>query len=173
MRTPAHGRYLTRIAMAVAIAALTAGATGIPRTAWAAPETPTRPLTVEQISTITGLTPGGPAQAVDYAISNPNSSPVYVNAVTLSITGITYPSAAGAGAGSTSTDHPAGGAAPGCTAADFAVVAPDAVRQYVAPGRTASTRLTATRSGTLALVNTAANQDACKGVAVTLTISIR
>jgi hypothetical protein len=149
------------------------GATGTHTAARAAvQQAPTQPVRVMQLGTVTGLAPGAAARPVSYTIANPNSTPVYATAVTMSITRITYTRAAGTGTGRTWLNHPAGGAALGCPAANFALVAPDKLEQDLPAGRTSFTRLTAKRSGTLAMIDTGANQDDCKGTTVTLTISV-
>jgi hypothetical protein len=148
------------------------GAAWTPTAQAAVQDTPALPVIATQIGTITGLAPGAAARPVNYAITNPNATPAYATAVTISISRIAYTRAAGTGIGTTAASHPAGGGAPGCTAADFAVVAPDALAQNLPAGRTAFTNFTAKKSGTLAMLNTRANQDACKGVTVTLAISV-
>lgn len=44
-------------------------------------------LVINQTSTITGLAPGAPAQVLSGTFDNPNTSPVYVTAVTATVTG--------------------------------------------------------------------------------------
>jgi hypothetical protein len=78
------------------------------------------PVTVAQVGTIAGLTPGGPAQAVDFKINNPATGSQHISAVDISISGITQ----------------AADATGACTADDFALVQPDAINQDLAPGNT-------------------------------------
>jgi hypothetical protein len=130
------------------------------------------PLTAAQDGTVTGLAPGGAAQDVNYTIFNPKTTALYAIAVTISIAGLKYIAAAGAGVGATWLNHPADGPAPGCTAEDFTIVRPDALGQRLAAGATSFTRKTVRKSGTIAMKNTDRNQDDCKATAMTLAISV-
>jgi hypothetical protein len=118
------------------------------------------------------LVPGGPPQNLDYTITNPGPAPQYATAVTIAITGITYTASAGTGTGITGANHPARGTAPGCSAADFTIVEPDALRQQLAVGPTSFTRSTARRIGTISMKNTGRNQNDCIGVTLALTVSV-
>jgi hypothetical protein len=110
-------------------------------------------VTVTQTNTVTGLYPGGPAQDLEFKVTNPSSGNQYVATVTAAITSITK----------------AGVPASGCTAADFTLTqAPTAVAQDLPSGDTA---FTGTKTPKLQMKNTASNQDACKGVTVNLTFS--
>jgi hypothetical protein len=172
MRMHVSNRVLLRVSTAIVMSILGIGVVGTHAAAWARTQTPTEPLTASQASAITGLTPGGAAQAVKYTITNPNDAPAPVRAVTMSITGVAYVAAAGTGTGTTWASHPAGGAAPGCAAANFTVVVPGVPAQNVRSGKTSFAQLKADKSATVAMRNTRANQDNCKGVKVTLTISV-
>jgi asparagine N-glycosylation enzyme membrane subunit Stt3 len=129
-------------------------------------------LTVTQDGSVTGLVPGGTAQAVNYTINNSASTPQYATTVTINKASVTYTNAAGTGTGSTALDHPAGMTAITCTTADFDVVQPDSLATDLAPGNTSFTRLTGKKSGTIAMLNTASNQDDCKNTTVNLSFTI-
>jgi hypothetical protein len=133
-------------------------------------------MTVAQNGVVSAMTPGSPAQAVDYTITNPAATPQYVTTVSIAKVSVTYTSAAGAGTGTTAANHPAGMAAVVCTTADFAVVQPDAVGLDLPAGGTAFTRVAGTTyqgrlSGTVQMLNTASNQDDCKNTTINLTIT--
>ena len=106
-------------------------------------------VTVTQVGTISGLAPGGAAQAVDFKITNPKSTSQYIAGVAVSISGVTGPNIDGA--------HP-------CAASDFTVVQPNAITADLPSGDS-----TVSPSGaTLAMKDTASNQDGCKGATVNL-----
>src|SRR5438270_887214 len=77
-------------------------------------------VTVTQVGTVTGLVPGGSAQAVDFKITNPKTTPQYVTHVNYSISSIMN------------------GASPavGCSAADFTLVQPSWTAADLAAGDT-------------------------------------
>ena len=129
-------------------------------------------LSVAQDGTVSGMVPGGTAQAVNYTITNSASTPQYATTVTINKVSVTYTNAAGTGTGSTALDHPAGMTAITCTTADFAVVHPDSLATDLAPGNTSFTRLTTKKSGTIAMLNTASNQDDCKNTTVNLSFTV-
>ena len=131
-------------------------------------------LTVAQDSTADGMVPGGPAKDVNYTVTNPAAGPQRLTSVTLAITGITWINQAGAGNDTTPANHAAGaGTSTYCTSADFTLTQPDAVGLDLAAGsNTAYTRATAKKSGQIAMVNSASNQDACKDVTVALSITL-
>jgi len=62
-------------------------------------------VVVNQTSTVSGLAPGQPAQALGGNFDNPNSSPVFVNSVTAVVSGTDQ-------AGCDASDYTIGGAAP-------------------------------------------------------------
>lgn len=110
-------------------------------------------VTVTQVGSITGLVPGGTAQAVDFKITNGQSTAQYVTSVSYTISSITKISD--------------GTAATGCSSADFTLVQPTAIGQDLASGDT-----TFQPSGaTLAMKDTSSNQDACKNTTVHLSFS--
>lgn len=111
-------------------------------------------ITVNQTSSITGLTPGSAPQALSGTFDNPNPGSVRVASVTATL-------AAGA-----VTDG-AGAAITGCDNTDYVIAgATTTVNQTLTPGNGVGTW-----SGpTLAMVNkTGSNQDACKGAIVHVT----
>jgi hypothetical protein len=101
-------------------------------------------VTVHQTSTVTGLRPGGTAQALSGNFDNPNSGPVYVASVTATVTG---------------TDKV------GCDATDYTVAGTAPVNAQVAAGNGVGSW-----SGlTIAFNNKpATNQDACKSATVSI-----
>ena len=105
----------------------------------------TSSITVNQTSTVTGLFPGGPAQALSGNFDNPNTSPVLVQTVAASVTG----TSAGAS----------------CGAANYAIAgSPATVNSSVPSGNGVGSW-----SGmTLRMVDTGSNQDACKNATVTI-----
>lgn len=109
-------------------------------------------VSLTQVGTITGLVPGGAAQAVDFTVTNPKSTPQYVTSVTYSIASIqTSP----------------GVAAVGCSAADFTLVQPNSIAADLPAGAS-----TFSPSGaTLAMIDSATNQNGCKNVTVNLTFA--
>lgn len=102
-------------------------------------------------SSPSGLVPGGAAQDVELKITNPGDSPVKIQGVTIAVLdGWTAQADAGK---------------PACSPADFDIVSPDAPAAELAAA--GSVKVT----GSIALKNTAANQDNCKGVIVPLVLS--
>ncbi|MFL4472998.1 hypothetical protein ACIPVK_03250 [Paeniglutamicibacter sp. MACA_103] len=100
-------------------------------------------LVINQTSTVTGLAPGLPAQPLSGNFDNPNSGPVYVTAVTATVTG---------------TDKT------GCTATDYTIAGTAAVNAEVPAGSGVGSW-----SGlTIQFNNKATNQDACKNAVVSI-----
>lgn len=129
-------------------------------------------LTLTQNSTVSGMVPGGTAKDIDYTIHNSASTPQYVTSVVISISGITYTAAAGAGNGTTLANHPAGMAAVGCTSSDFTITQPASVAADLPAGDTAYTWSTTPKGGRIAMINSGSNQDGCKGTTVALAYAI-
>lgn len=102
-------------------------------------------LTVNQTSTITGLYPGGPAQALSGNFDNPNAYSVYVTSVTASVSSIS---------GNPGT----------CATTNFVVAGTSNVPGLVPAG----TGQGAWSGLTVQLVETGSNQDGCKGATVHL-----
>jgi len=107
-------------------------------------------VTIVQTSTVSGLVPGGTAQAVDFKIHNSASTNQYVTSVSMSISSI--------------TNAQADASKPACTAGDFTLVQPNAINADLAPGDTPFSP----SGATIALKDTALNQDNCKTVTVNL-----
>jgi hypothetical protein len=104
-------------------------------------------VSVDQVGAISNLTPGSPAQAVDFKITNPDTTNQFIQSVTVSIASVDAPNADAA--------HP-------CTANDFTVVQPSAIHDDLTPGA----HTYGPSGATLAMKDTAANQDGCKGATV-------
>ena len=109
-------------------------------------------LTVVQTSSITGLAPGLPAQTLSGTFQNPNSGPVHVTSVSVSVASVVK--AVGAPAGT-------------CDATDYVITgSPLAINAEVLADDSS------TWSGPqIAFVNKATNQDGCKGATVNLAYS--
>jgi hypothetical protein len=105
-------------------------------------------VTVAQVGTISGLVPGGNAQAVDFKINNPASTKQYISSVAVSIASITKN----------------GSAASGCSAADFDLSQPNAINRDLSSGDTSF----APSGASIAMKDLATNQDGCKGATVNL-----
>lgn len=108
---------------------------------------PSGTLTVNQTNTITDLYPGITPVDIDLEIVNPDAAPYYVDEVVVAIDDSAFPV--------------------GCTAADYVVT--DGTIDDDVPG-SATTAYTGT-GASIAMVNSATNQDACKGVTVPLTFT--
>ena len=104
---------------------------------------------VTQLGTITAMTPGSTAQAVDFRINNPAATNQTIASVLVSIFDVTGPNITGG--------NP-------CTAADFTLVQPNAINADLTPGN----HDYQPSGATLAMKNTASNQDGCKGATVSL-----
>jgi hypothetical protein len=105
----------------------------------------TSAITVNQTSTVSGLAPGTPAQALSGTFDNSNSGSVYVTSVSATVTG---------------TDKA------GCSASDYTVTgSPASVGAQIASGSGVGTW-----SGISIAFNNkpSTNQDACKGATVSI-----
>ena len=110
-------------------------------------------ITINQTSTIAGLYPGGTPATLAGDFTNTNSSAVMVKQITVGIQ---------AGWSSqTDTSKPA------CTAGDFALVQPAATNAEVPAG----THTGSWGGASIALTDTANNQDNCQNVSVPLVYS--
>ncbi|MFN2606533.1 MAG: hypothetical protein ABR511_01360 [Acidimicrobiales bacterium] len=110
----------------------------------------TSDVTVTQLGTISALTPGSPAQPIDFKINNPAATNQYITSVVVSI-----------------TVPPGTGAGPACTTGDFTLVQPTAAYGDLTPGD----HLYQPSGASLALKNTSANQDNCKSATVSLSFT--
>ena len=105
-------------------------------------------ITVNQTSVITGMYPGGPAQALSGNFNNTNSGPVRVATVTAALTSVT---------GSVGT--------PACTIADFQLNNPVVtINAEIASG----SGVGSWTGPSVQLLNSVTNQDACKNASVNL-----
>lgn len=105
-------------------------------------------VVVNQTSTVTGLYPGGPAQALSGTFDNPNAAAVTVGAVTASVT-------------ATSVS--------GCDASWYRIGGTSTPASQVLP----SGNSVGSWSGlTIQLANESVNQDACKSATVTITYAV-
>jgi hypothetical protein len=105
-------------------------------------------LSIAQTSTISNMYPGDAAQTISGTVTNNAANKAYVNAVTVSIAGVTK------AAGATGT----------CDATDYTLSNPTmSVAQDVAAGATVNFT-----GATLQFNNKATNQDGCKGATVNL-----
>jgi hypothetical protein len=107
-------------------------------------------ITINQTSTVTGLYPGGPSSPLSGDFTNSNASQVYVSQVSVAVQ-------AGWSAQADSTK-------PECTAGDFTLVQPAATNAEIASG----THVGSWGAGSIALNDSATNQDNCKDVSVPL-----
>src|SRR4051794_13518613 len=111
-------------------------------------------LTANQTTTLTAMYPGDSAQTISGNFDNPNSGPVYVSSVSVSIASVTK--AVGAPAGT-------------CDAGDFTVASTTMnVGAEVSPG----SGVGSFTGATIKFNNKAINQDACKGATVSLSYTI-
>jgi len=129
-------------------------------------------LTTTQNGSVTAMSPGSAVQDVDFTVNNSAASPQYVTTVAMSISGITWTAAAGAGSGTTLANHPAGAAATGCSSADFTLTQPIAGVDIPTAGLAFTQATTPRKSGRIVMINSGANQDACKGTTVALAFAL-
>jgi hypothetical protein len=116
--------------------------------------TGTNTVTVHQLSTPSGLVPGGPAAPLFGDFTNPNTSGVFVSTVAAEITDV--------------TGGPEDLGDPECTAADFHLNNnPVGVGTTVPPG----SHVSAWSGMSIQLLETGLNQDNCKNVTVELSYS--
>jgi hypothetical protein len=110
-------------------------------------------ITVNQTSTVTGLYPGGPAQALSGNFTNTNAGAVVVASVNATISSVTKAVGAPAGA---------------CTAADYTLSGFPTTTVTPTAGIPSGTGVGTWSGGTIAMVNSAGNQDGCKGATVNI-----
>ncbi len=114
----------------------------------------TVPVTINATNAaITGLYPGGPARALSGNFDNTNPGKVYIGQVSVAISSISTPQA--------------NSGLPACTSDDFTLVNATATNGEIASG----TGVGAWSGASIAMKDTAANQDNCKGVTVNLAFS--
>jgi hypothetical protein len=107
-------------------------------------------ITVNQTSTVSDLYPGGPTQALSGDFGNPNPGSIFVGAISAAISEVTGPNI--------------GPGAP-CSAADYQLNGfPLTVNTQIPPG----SGVGSWSGGSLQMLNTASNQNGCKGATVTI-----
>jgi len=111
-------------------------------------------VTAVQTSTVSNLAPGSAAQTLSGNFTNPNSGPVYVTSVTVSIASVTK--AGGAPAGT-------------CDATDYTLTGATMSVAAEIPAGTAQGSWT---GATLAFNDKGTLQDACKGATVNLAYTV-
>jgi hypothetical protein len=106
------------------------------------------------VGTASGLYPGGPAQPINFSVTNPGSIPEALNTVTIAISTITHQHATSGGA---------------CDPGWFTITQPTVINGSVAAGSTWDD----TSSGASIQLNnsTTINEDACQGATVNLTFT--
>lgn len=134
-----------------ALAYWTAGGSGTGSAAAAGAQTP---LVANQTTTLAAMYPGDSAQTIAGDFDNPNSGPIYVSTVTVSIASVTK--AAGAPAGT-------------CDASDFTLAGATMNVGAEVPAGSGKGSFT---GATIRFNNKASNQDACKGATVNLAYAI-
>jgi len=107
-------------------------------------------VSITQLGSVTNLQPGGEAQAVDFAITNPLETKQFISKVEVSISSIEAPNAVG---GLT------------CTEADFKLTQPNAINKDLSTGETKFSP----SGAKIAMVDSESNQDGCKEATVHLT----
>jgi hypothetical protein len=149
-------RFTKKTKIAVLTAALVIGASGTAYAYWTqlgagvggAATGSTIAVVVNQTNSVTGLYPGGPAQALSGDFNNPNSGPVKVGAVTASVT-------------ATSVS--------GCLTSWYSITGTGTPTSQVLSAGSAQ----GIWSGlSVSLLNDAANQDVCKTATITITYSV-
>jgi hypothetical protein len=106
-------------------------------------------VSVAQTSTISNLNPGGTAQTISGSVTNTGSESAYITSVTVSIASVVKATSAPAGT---------------CDASDY-----DLSDEVMTVGQDLDAGEAATFTGaTIAFLNKATNQDACKGATVNL-----
>jgi ABC-type glycerol-3-phosphate transport system substrate-binding protein len=108
-------------------------------------------ITVTQTSTPSGLYPGGPTAALSGKFNNTNGGPVYVHQIVAAIASVTGPNIDGG--------HP-------CAAGDYQLNGSPVTVDAEIPSGTA---VGAWSGASIQLLNSATNQDGCKGATVNLT----
>ena len=121
----------------------------------------TTQVTVVQDSTVSGLVPGGPAQDLDFTVSNPTSGPLQISGVAVSVAVASSPGT--------------------CTPADFSVTQPSKPSggtplQVPAGGSLSFTSAGGGATGgtgaAISMVNSGSNQNGCKGATLDLTYTV-
>ena len=149
-------RFTKKTKIAIVAAALVIGASATAYAYWtqlgagtgSATAGTTVAVVVNQTNTVTGLYPGGPAQALSGNFNNPNSGPVTVGAVSATVTATSVT---------------------GCLPAWYAITGTGTPASQVVPAGSAQ----GAWSGlSVSLLNDAANQDVCKTAGITITYAV-
>lgn len=149
-------RFTKKTKIAIVTAALVIAASGAAYAYWtqlgagtgSATAGTTVAVVVNQTNTVTGLYPGGPAQALSGNFNNPNSGPVTVGAVSATVTATSVT---------------------GCLPAWYAITGTGTPASQVVPAGSAQ----GAWSGlSVSLLNDAANQDVCKTATITITYAV-
>jgi hypothetical protein len=153
--TKRRGLLLAGVALSFAIAGIafafwTGGGSG---TGTGAAANGVNDLTAKQTTVLSAMYPGDSAQTISGKFDNPNSGPVYVSSVTVSIDSVTS----------------GGSTAVGCDATDFTLANTTMNVNAQVPSGTGVGSFT---GATIKFNNKPSNQDACKGVTVNLAYSI-
>jgi len=149
-------RFTKKTKIAVVTAALVIGASGTAYAYWSqvgagtgsASTGTTIAVVVNQTNTVTGLYPGGPAQALSGDFNNPNVGPVTVGAVSATVS-------------ATSVS--------GCLTAWYAITGTAAPTTQVLPAGSAKGAWSGLN---VSLLNDSANQDLCKTATITITYAV-
>ncbi len=120
------------------------------------------PVTVTQDSLVSGLVPGGPSSKLDFTINNGGTGPQTINSVAVSVSSVTKAALAPAGS---------------CTAADFDVTQPalGGAVELAVGDNTFTSGLggdVASTGAKVSMINSASNQDACKGATLEFTYTV-
>jgi hypothetical protein len=110
-------------------------------------------INAQQTSTVSAMTPGSPAQALDFSLNNTAATNQFVTSVTIAIASVT--------GANISASRP-------CDASDFALVQPTVSYGDLTPGVHAY----APSGASLAMNNTGSNQDGCKNATVNLSYTV-
>jgi len=150
-------RFTKKTKIVIVTAALAIGASGMAYAYWtqagsgtgSATAGTTVAVVVNQTNTVTGLYPGGPAQALSGTFDNPNSGPVTVGAVSATVTATSVT---------------------GCLPAWYAITGTGTPASQVVPAGSAQ----GAWSGlSVALTNNlTVNQDVCKTAGITITYAV-
>jgi hypothetical protein len=107
-------------------------------------------VTITQLGSTSGLEPGGEAQPVNFTITNPQTTKQFVSKVEIEISEVTGPNL-------NPPSEP-------CTKADFKLTQPSVIDQDLSSG---ATEFSAT-GASIAMIDSASNQDGCKEATVHL-----
>ncbi|MEO8330687.1 MAG: hypothetical protein ABI586_11820 [Candidatus Nanopelagicales bacterium] len=124
------------------------------------------PVTVAQNSTVANLVPGGPAKPLDFTVSSTATGAQQISNVAVTVSSVTKAVGAPAGA---------------CTAADFSVTQPSKPSAGTPVSIPAAGSVTftsgvggaqANTGAQVSMINSASNQDGCKGATLVLSYAV-